>query len=346
METVRSALVRDHTGRMPEPDRPDFDPPKLSTRLPPGARRAFGDLLPILDLPGVRDLLIQVTGRTGRAWVDRAGALQALPGWRASPERVRRIAVDLVSAGNRQLDELHPCADVAIGAGVRVHAVLPPICVAGAAVSIRLPAAAQPQLHRLIETGLCSGRIADELTALVSDRRNVLISGGTGSGKTTLLGALLDEAPPGDRVVTIEDVAELRLRRENWVALEARTPNAEGSGAVSLDRLLRESLRMRPDRIALGECRGAEVSTLLAALNTGHDGSAGTVHANRLGDLPARLEALGALAGLNPGALGRQAVAAFQAFVHLERGPDGRQRVGAIGRPVLARDRLEIGPLP
>lgn len=332
------------TGRMFPSDRSDPGRPKLSARLPPGVRRVFGDLLPFLDLPGARDLLIQVSGGAGRAWVDCSGALRAVPGWRADPGRVRRIAVELVSAGNRQLDELHPCADVGIGAGVRVHAVLPPVCVAGAAISVRLPAAEQPRLGRLIAAGLCAGPLADELIALVADRRNVLISGGTGSGKTTLLGALLDEAPRSERVVTIEDVAELRLRRENWVALETRAPNAEGAGAVPLDRLLREALRMRPDRIALGECRGPEVATLLSALNTGHDGSAGTVHANRLGDLPARLEALGAAADLDPGALGRQAAAAFHAFVHLERGSDGRQRVGAIGRPVLSRDRLEIGP--
>ena len=323
---------------------PPLEPPRLSASIGLGVRRALGGLLPLLDTPGIRDLLVQVRNGAGQAWIDRGGALEAVPGWRVSAAEVRRIATDLVSAGGRRIDELHPCADVGVGAGIRVHAVLPPVSAGGAAISIRLPGPEQPGLHDLIENGLCDAATGERITALVERRRNALISGGTGSGKTTLLGALLDEAPAAERVVTIEDVAELRLRRAHWVALETRGANPEGAGAIVLDQLLREALRMRPDRIALGECRGAEVATLLTALNTGHDGSAGTVHANRLDDVPARLEALGASAGLSSAALGRQTVAALHAIIHLERGPDGRQRVAAMGRPTLSADRLEIRP--
>ncbi|MCR8672081.1 CpaF family protein, partial [Agrococcus sp. HG114] len=181
----------------------------------------------------------------------------------------------------------------------------------------------------------------ERVRALVARRANVLVTGAGGSGKTTLLGAMLSEAAAGERIVTIEDVAELRIRHPHVVALEARQANAEGAGAIGLEQLVREALRMRPDRLVLGECRGAEVRELLAALNTGHDGGAGTLHANSLEDVPARLEALGALAGLTPPALARQAVSALDAVLHVERTADGR-RVAAIGELVLDGDRLSV----
>ena len=170
----------------------------------------------------------------------------------------------------------------------------------------------------------------------------MLVTGAGGSGKTTLLGAMLSEAAGAERIVTIEDVAELRIRHPHVVALEARQANAEGAGAIGLEQLVREALRMRPDRLVLGECRGAEVRELLAALNTGHDGGAGTLHANSLDDVPARLEALGALAGLTPEALARQAVSAIDAVLHVERDGCRRRRVAAIGELGLAGDRLVV----
>jgi pilus assembly protein CpaF len=148
--------------------------------------------------------------------------------------------------------------------------------------------------------------------------------------KTTFLAALLGAAPASERIVVLEDVAELRIAHPHVVALEARQANLEGAGGIGLDRLVREALRMRPDRLVVGECRGAELRELLAALNTGHDGGAGTLHANSLADVPARLEALGALAGMSPDAVARQAVSAFDVVLHVERGPEGR-RLSAIG---------------
>lgn len=160
--------------------------------------------------------------------------------------------------------------------------------------------------------------------------------------KTTLLSALLSEASTSERIVTIEDVAELRPRHPHHVALEARQTNLEGAGGISLARLVRESLRMRPDRLVVGECRGEEVRELLSALNTGHDGGAGTLHASGLRDVPARLEALGALAGMDATALARQAVSAFSIVLHLERAPDGARRITQAGRFLLKGDRLDI----
>ena len=164
--------------------------------------------------------------------------------------------------------------------------------------------------------------------------------------KTTLLAALLSLVPTGERIVTIEDVAELRIAHPHHMRLEARQANLEGAGAVSLSRLVREALRMRPDRLVVGECRGEEVRELLTALNTGHDGGAGTIHASGIRDVPARLEALGALAGLDDHAVARQVVSAIGAIVHLERRSDGIRRVVGIARPVVVGGRLDVREVP
>ncbi|WP_017793082.1 CpaF family protein [Leucobacter salsicius] len=319
--------------------------PTRSSGLGLAARRAFGGLLPLLDDHDLRDMLVHVRGGVGELWLDRGIQLERVIGWEATPAAVRELATALIAAGGRHLDELQPCADVRLGDGIRVHAVLPPVSVAGAAVSIRVPSPAMPDFARMVRRGLCNAETAWQLVRLVERRRNFLITGGTASGKTTLLTALLNRCGPGERIITIEDVAEIRLRHEHVVALEARPASAEGVGEVTVERLLREALRMRPDRIVLGECRGAEIVTLLTALNTGHDGGAGTLHASHLADVPARLEALGSLAGLAPAALGRQAASALHAVVHVERGPRGH-RVAAIGALCLGRGGvLEVGEL-
>ena len=323
---------------MPRGPAPLFAPARTG-RLGIAERRALGGLLTLLDDPELRDLLVQVSAGEGRLWADRGGGPQPIGGWRATPAAVHRLACELIAAGGRHIDELHPCTDVRIGDGIRVHAVLPPVAVEGAAVSIRVPRVAPPDFDALVSGGLCSDAMARALRSAIAARRNLLVTGGTGSGKTTMLGALLGLADPRERILVIEDVAELRLRHPHALSLEARRPSAEGLGEVGLDRLLREALRMRPDRIVLGECRGAEVATLLAALNTGHDGSAGTLHANRIEHVPARLEALGALAGLDPPALARQAASALHGVIHLER-RRGVHRVAGAGRLRLDRAGL------
>lgn len=310
-----------------------------SDALTRAAKRALGGLLPLLDDPELRDLVVHVRDGAAQLWLDRSGTLQRVPGWEAGPDAVHRLATALIAAGGRHIDELHPCTDVRLGDGIRVHAMLPPIAVGGAAVSIRLPRVTPVSFENLAAHGLASGRALQALREAIAQRRNLLITGGTGSGKTTLLAALLDLAAPEERILTIEDVAELRLNHPHVVSLEARQASAEGVGEIGLDRLLREALRMRPDRIVLGECRGAEIATLLAALNTGHDGGAGTLHASRLEDVPMRLEALGALAGWSAEALARQAVGALHLIVHVVRGGAGPQ-VRALGTLALDDDRL------
>lgn len=331
--TIPTLFRRPHASR---------EPPSRSAALSVEAKRALGGLLPLIDRPELRDVMIQVIDGAGRLWLDLDGRVQQVPDWAVSPEAVRSLAVSLIAAGGRHIDELHPCADVRLGDGIRVHAVLSPAAVEGAAVSIRVPRVEPLGFEQLVAGGLCTGREADLLRGAVADRRNLLVTGGTGTGKTTVLAALLDLSPPHERIVTIEDVAELRLRHPHRIALEARQANTEGIGALSLDSLLREALRMRPDRIVLGECRGPELLTLLSALNTGHDGGAGTLHASALADIPARLEALGALAGLSAEALARQAVSALHLVVHLERRADGRHRLAALGRLDLHSGLLAV----
>ncbi|WP_114588407.1 TadA family conjugal transfer-associated ATPase [Microbacterium arborescens] len=310
----------------------------------PGPRRQLPDdaaLDPLREYlldPDVTDVF--VNGERG-VFIDRGRGAEAVEGWCPNEAEVRALAVALIALGGRHLDDATPCADVRWAGGIRVHAVLSPVACEGSVISIRLPAVEQLSLADLEQRGMFDTAVTANLRRLVEERTNLLVTGATGAGKTTLLAALLSAASPTDRIVTIEDVAELRLDHPHHVRLEARQPNLEGAGAVPLARLVREALRMRPDRLVVGECRGEEVRELLTALNTGHHGGAGTVHASGLADVPARLEALGALAGLDDHGVARQVVSAIGAIVHVGN-VDGVRRVAGIARPVLRDGRLGI----
>ena len=293
---------------------------------------ALAPLRHLLSDPEVTDVFIN--GVDG-LFVDRGRGVEPVEHWQAAADELRTLAVALIGIGGRHLDDGTPVVDVRWEHGARVHAVLPPVACSGAAISIRLPQVEMPDLDALARSGLCDVVTRRRLEALVSARENILVSGATGAGKTTLLSALLGCVPAHERIVTIEDVAELRVRHPHHVRLEARQPNLEGAGSVSLARLVREALRMRPDRLVVGECRGEEIRELLTALNTGHDGGAGTVHVGGIRDLPSRLEALGALAGMDDRTLARQVVSAIGVVVHVERGGDGVRRVAGFARPAL-----------
>lgn len=320
----------------------DVSPTRASQRTPDDADlAALGPLAPFAASGPVTDLF--VNGADG-LWVDRGSGPEHEPSWSADEAEVRALAVRLIARGGRHIDEATPAVDVRLGRGIRVHAVLPPVSTVGTLLSVRVPRAGGFPLAALSRAGMVDAGQEAVLREAVATRKNLLVTGAGGAGKTTLLAALLGEAPARERIVLIEDVAELAVAHPHVVSLEARQANLEGAGRVGLDALLREALRMRPDRLVVGECRGAELRELLAALNTGHDGGAGTLHANSLADVPARLEALGSTAGLTPDAVARQTVSAFDLVLHVERA-EGRRRLAQIGRFVLQGDRLAVDAL-
>jgi pilus assembly protein CpaF len=300
----------------------------------------LGVLTPLARDPAVTDVFVNPDGAV---WADRGTGAEPVADVVLPAGEARELAVRLIAAGDRHVDEATPCMDVRLGDGMRVHVVLPPVSPGGAVISIRLPRARPFTIDELDESGFFGEVGGNRIRGLVAERANLLVTGAGGSGKTTLLAALLAAAPAHERIVVVEDVAELRIAHPHVVALEARQANLDGAGAIGLDRLVRESLRMRPDRLVVGEVRGGELRELLSALNTGHDGGAGTVHANSLADVPARLEALGSLAGLSVDAMARQAFSAFDAVLHVERDASGRRRLSALGGFVLdRRGRLAI----
>lgn len=287
--------------------------------------RGLGPLQILANDPCVTDLFVNAHDDV---WLDRGNGLERSTVSFASEDAVRSLAVRLVAAGGRRLDDSSPCVDVRLPGGYRVHAVLPPVSTTGTLLSVRIR---REKSMTLDELERARGVLPDQrrvLEALVAQRRSFLVSGATGSGKTTLLSTLLGLVPATERIVLVEDAAELAPEHAHTVCLEARHSNVEGAGGVGLAALVREALRMRPDWLVVGECRGAEVRELLAALNTGHSG-AGTIHANTAASVVARLAALGALAGLSPDATALQAASALDAVVHLERGSTGR-RVASI----------------
>ncbi|MEU7588770.1 TadA family conjugal transfer-associated ATPase [Micromonospora sp. NPDC049230] len=279
-----------------------------------------GPLAPLLADPEVTDVLVNGT----RVWVDRGSGLQQVAVPFGSIEDVRRLAQRLIASAGRRLDDGSPYADARLPDGTRLHAVLPPVATEGPYLSLRTFRHRPFTLDELVRHGTVPRPVAPLLAAVVAARLAYLVTGGTGSGKTTLLNTLLGLVPATERIVLVEDAAELRPGHPHVVGLQVRTANVEGTGVVGLGDLVRQALRMRPDRLVVGECRGGEVVDLLAALNTGHDGGAGTLHANTPSDVPARLEALGMLGGLPRAALHAQVAAALQVLFQVRRGDRGR----------------------
>jgi pilus assembly protein CpaF len=264
-----------------------------------------------------------------QVYVERGGQIEPVDTCFADEDELRNTIERILAPLGRRLDELSPMVDARLADGSRVNAVIPPLAIDGPALSIRRFGATRPGPRELVELGTLSESQLGRLEEAVVERRSVLVSGGTGSGKTTLLGALSSFLSPGERVVTIEDAAELRLQRRHVVRLESRPAGVEGRGEVTIRDLLRNALRMRPDRIVIGEVRGAEALDLLAALNTGHRGALSTVHANSPADALARLETLALMAGLGLPyeAIAVQVRRGIDVVVHLERRADGSRRV-------------------
>jgi len=300
-----------------------------------------GPLQPLLDDPRVSDVLVN---GPRDVWVELDGRLTRTGVDLGTDDDVRALAVRLAAAGGQRLDDGAPTVDARLPDGTRLHAVLPPVAGGCTLLSLRVVRQRALPVSELVRLGTVVPALVPVLRALVAARANLLVSGSTGAGKTTLLAALLAWAGHDERIVVVEEAGELTPDHPHVVRLLARRANVEGAGRVDLADLVRQALRMRPDRIVLGECRGAEVREVMAALNTGHDGGCATVHANTAADVPARLEALAALAGLSREATAAQASAAFDAVLHLRRTGSGRTRrmlteVAVVER---VRDRLEV----
>ena len=350
VDAVRRLLDADRPGSGPVPGMPDDDdlrdvvdravratgallgPSELreATRAVRDELYGAGPLQRWLDDPRVTDVLVN---GPDEVWIELDGRLERTADRLGTAADVRALAVRLAAVGGRRLDDAAPTADARLPDGTRLHAVLPPVAGPCAVISLRVVRPRPFTLDELVAGGTVPAAAAPVLRALVAARANLLVSGATGSGKTTLLATLLSLVPADQRVVVIEESGELRPAHPHVVHLVARQANADGAGGVGLSDLVREALRMRPDRLVLGECRGAEVREVLTALNTGHEGGFATVHANAAADVPARLEALGALAGWGRDALAAQAASALDAVLHLRRAHGG-------GRP---RHLAEIG---
>jgi pilus assembly protein CpaF len=278
----------------------------------------LGPLQPLLADPRVTDILVN---GPADVWCDRGHGLERAPVGFHDAAAIRRLAQRLASMAGRRLDEASPFVDARLADGTRLHAVIPPVAPEGAIISLRIPHHRGFDLADLVRNGTVDSQGARWLEAIVCARLAFLVSGGTGSGKTTLLATLLSMVDQAHRIVLVEDSAELRPRHPHVVRLESRPANLEGVGLVSLRDLVRQALRMRPDRLVVGEVRGAEVVDLLAAMNTGHEGGCGTVHANSPTDVPARLEALGLMAGLPRDAVHALIGAGVHALIHLQGSP-------------------------
>lgn len=288
---------------------------------------------------GALDLLLDEGQRAGTItdiyvnspcdiWVGIDGTVRPVALSLGNERRVRDLAERLIRRHSGQLDAAHPAADISDEHGRRIHAIIPPLS-ERTRLSVRLPARERPTLAQLQAAGLCDEATAAYLRRMIAERRGFLISGGTGTGKTTLLNALLGLCTPQERLILLEDTPELAPQHEQVIALKTRAANSEGAGEIGLGELIVQALRMGPDRLVVGECRGAEVVHLLTAMNTGHRGAGTTLHANSAQAVPLRLCALGALAGLDSRTVALHTATAFERIIHLEH-RDGRRRIEGI----------------
>ncbi len=295
----------------------------------------LGPLEELLADPEVEEVMVN---GPDRVYVERRGRIEPTDVAFSGEEELRNAIERILAPLGRRVDELSPMVDARLADGSRVNVVIPPLAIDGPTLAIRRFGVSRPGPAELVELETLTAAQRDLLESAVGERRSVLVSGGTGSGKTTLLNALSSFVSPEERVITIEDAAELRLQQPHVVRMESRPPSVEGKGEVTIRDLLRNALRMRPDRIVIGEVRGVEALDLLTALNTGHDGALSTVHANSPADALGRLETLALMAGvgLPHEAIAEQVQRGIDLVVHLERGRDGARRVTEIAEVVRA----------
>ncbi len=323
VETSVRVLVDEHAAVLPVAEREEVAERIVRDSV------GLGPLEVLLADPAVEEVMVN---GPGRVYVERCGVLEPTDVRFEDEDDLRNAIERILAPLGRRVDELSPMVDARLADGSRVNVVIPPLAIDGPALSIRRFGATRPDPDQLVTLGTITAEQRRLLEGAVAGRRSVLVSGGTGSGKTTLLNALSGFIAPGERVVTIEDAAELRLQRSHVVRLESRPAGVEGRGEVTVRDLLRNALRMRPDRIVIGEVRGIEALDLLTALNTGHDGALSTVHANSPTDALRRLETLALMAGvgLPHAAIAEQVRRGVDLVVHIERRADGMRRVTEI----------------
>lgn len=300
-----------------------------------------GPLEHLLRDPQVTDVLVNAPNEV---WIDRGCGLERAPVAFVDEAHVRALAVRLAAAAGRRLDDASPHVDARLPDGARLHAVLPPLT---RATTLCLRSFRRPlvSIADLVVAGTFDDQAAVLLEAVIAARLAFVISGGTGTGKTTVLGALLSLVGPTERIVIVEDAPELHPVHPHVVSLMTRSANIEGAGAIGPAQLVRQALRMRPDRLVVGEFRGSEAMELLAALNTGHEGAAATIHANSASAVPARFEALGALSGLDRGAVHSQLIAALEVVLHLRRDPSGQRQLHEVALLARAAAGIEVVPV-
>ena len=305
----------------------------------------LGPLQQFVDQQGVTDVLV---GAQGRIYTDGISGLRTTDVQVGSEEQVRGLARRLIAMSGGRLDEGHPCADGRIG-DCRIHAVIPPVAVEGTMISVRVSHSSVTSVAELAQQWAQPDLWVPAVRGIIAGRMNWLISGATGSGKTSLLAGMVGECRAQERIVVVEDTTELHPDHPHVLHLQGRQGNVEGAGRVDMGRLVRETLRMRPDRLMVGECRGAGLRDFLTAMNTGHQGAGGTVHANSPESVPARLVAMGALAGMSPETVSLQAAAALDVVLHVDRRAGDRMPVSLsavsydqgrlVMEPVLVEDR-------
>ncbi len=286
----------------------------------------LGPLEELIGLPNVTDILVN---GPENVWIDRGEGLERTHVAWTCDDDVRNFAVRLASSANRRLDEANPFVDVRLANGIRFHALLRPLA-EHTTISLRIPARKVIPLEQHVEMGTISETGSQILRDVISARVSFLVCGGTGTGKTTILGSLLSEVDERERIVVVEDSTELVIAHPHVISLQSRLANIEGLGEVNLRSLIRQSLRMRPDRIVVGEVRGVEVTDLLSALNTGHQGGCGTIHANSAESVPARIESLGLMAGLPTPAIHSELACAVQLIIEMKPVDLGRRVVSGI----------------
>jgi pilus assembly protein CpaF len=299
----------------------------------------LGPLDALVRDPSVSDVLVN---SPDEVWADRGAGLVRAPQLFRDEAAVRQLAVRLAARAGRRLDDAQPFVDARLPDGVRLHAVLPPLAVRGTTISLRIPSRRQFGLADLVASGTVDEQGGELLAAIVRSRVAFLVTGGTGSGKTSVLGAMLGRVGGDERMVIVEDTTELRPEHPHVVSLEARPANVEGSGEVSLRTLVRQALRMRPDRLVVGEVRGAEVVDMLAGFNTGHEGGCGTLHANCASAVPDRMAALALAAGMSLNGVVAQMRAGLDLVVHLARRPDGRRVLSEVGTVTGRGEHVEV----